>query len=116
MGDPVEPPIVRARVAEDERVQASGRGRFGARAPPGDHVVGVHHHPRDHAGRVGFDEAQVAPQHLAQVRHLGGGAERFGAGEFVDAVEVAVLGEAGRGDRCDVRRVAGSGPAGGERR
>ena len=77
------------------------------------HAVG---HPlRERVGRIGFGVAQVAAQHLAEDCDLVGGAERFGAGELVDPVVVAVLGEARGGDRGDVRRVDDSGPASGER-
>jgi hypothetical protein len=55
------------------------------------------------------------PQHLAEDCELVRGTERFGAGELVDLVVVAVIGEAGRGDRCDVCRVDDSGAANGER-
>ena len=77
------------------------------------HAVG--HHLREHVGRIGFGVAQVAAQHLAEDCDLVSGAERFGAGELVDPVVVAVMGEAGRGDRCDVRRVDDRGSASGER-
>ena len=75
----------------------------------------VGHHLREHVGRIGFGVAQVAVQHLAEDCDLVSGAERFGAGELVDPAVVAVMGEAGRGDRCDVRRVDDGGPANGER-
>ncbi len=77
------------------------------------HAVG---HPlRKRVGRIGFGVAQVAAQHLAEDRDLASGAERFGTGELVDPVVVAVIGEARGGDRGDVRRVDDSGPAVGKR-
>ena len=54
------------------------------------HAVG--HHLRERVGRIGFGVAQVAVQHLAEDCDLVSGAERFGAGELVDPVVVAVVG------------------------